>query len=94
MIYYIILILLSIVILGISESFLFYYVKKKFNFKFPQRDIDNRISIKKLRLYIKKNGVINERLLNYLKFIITLDIMINLSFLLLLGFILFIFVSI
>lgn len=92
MIYNITLIVFGIAILGIIESFLFYYVKEKFDFKFPIRDIDNRISIKKLRLYIKKNEVSSESLLNLLKFIIILDFIINLSILLLLGFILIIFV--
>jgi hypothetical protein len=92
MIYYLTFIIIGIAILGISESFLLYYVKKRFNFKFPQRDIDNRISVKKLRFYLNNNEVTNEKLVTYLKFIITLNFTINLFLLILVCLIIFIFI--
>jgi hypothetical protein len=85
--------ILSIFLLGVIESISFYFIQKQFDFKFPQRDIDNRISIKKLKLYLCENKISNVKLLKYLKFIIFLDLIIQLLLSILLLYILWLLIS-
>ncbi len=73
----------TIGVAGIIQNIIFIFVEKEFNFKFQQRKIDNRISVKKLKQFLLNNQIDNLQLLKWLKRIIILDKFINLVFVIL-----------
>lgn len=67
-------------IIGLIQLGFVSYVKRTFNFSFPKRDVDTRISIKKLKVILKANDITNIRLLGFLKLIVALDLFVSIVF--------------
>ena len=67
-------------VVGVIQNIIFVYVQKKFGFNFPQRKLDNRISVRKLKQYLKINRANDPHLLKWLHRIVFLDRVIHLIF--------------